>query len=92
MDSHAQWEIREFANAMYNLVKPLFPLACEAFEDYAVNSTKFSAQELVLLKRIINNDRWLDVSIDFRSDKGIASHFGISQRELSEFTKKLGLE
>jgi len=92
MDSHAQWEIREFANAMYNLVKPLFPLACEAFEDYAVNSTKFSAQELVLLKRIISNDRWLDVSTDFRSDKGIASHFGISQRELSEFTKKLGLE
>jgi thymidylate synthase (FAD) len=92
MDPHAQWEIREFANAMYNLAKPLFPETCAAFEDYAVNSVKFSAQEMVMLKQILNRERWYDIETDFRTPKGVASHFDISQRELTEFIKKLGLE
>ena len=32
-DSHAQWEIQEFARAIYALIKPLFPAACEAYEE-----------------------------------------------------------
>jgi thymidylate synthase (FAD) len=92
MDPHAQWEIREFAGAMYDLVKPLFPAACQAFEDYAVNSTKFSAQELTLLKRIINQERWFDLTTDFRSDDGISKTFGLSKRELTEFKNKLNLD
>jgi len=92
MDPHAQWEIREFAGAMYDLVKPLFPEACSAFEDYAVNSKKFSAQELTLLKRIINQERWFDLTTDFRSDDGIAKTFGLSKRELTEFKNKLNLD
>jgi thymidylate synthase ThyX len=92
MDPHAQWEIREFAGAMYDLVKPLFPAACGAFEDYAVNSVKFSAQEMIMLKQIVNRERWFDIEEDFRTPKGIASHFDISQRELTEFMKKLGLD
>ncbi len=34
MDSHAQLEIRLYANAMYEIVKQLYPLAVEAFDDY----------------------------------------------------------
>ena len=34
MDSHAQYEIRMYANAMYELIKPIVPLACTAFERY----------------------------------------------------------
>ncbi len=33
-DSHAQWEIRVFADAMLNLIKPIVPWAIEAWEDY----------------------------------------------------------
>lgn len=33
MDSHAQLEIRELAFAMYQLIKPLVPAACAAFEN-----------------------------------------------------------
>jgi len=91
MDSHAQWEIQEFAGAMYDLVKPLFPEVCQAFEDYQVNTVKFSAAEKVLLQRLLNKSAWLDLEEDFRDDKGIANHFGISQRELAEFKTKLGL-
>lgn len=88
MDSHAQWEIQEFARAMYELVKPLFPIACKAFEDYQVNSIKLSAQEVQLMRRLINSEAWLDLTEDFRSDGGIAKHFDLSERELNEFKKK----
>ena len=33
-DSHAQQEIQVFGNAMLNLIKPLVPVAVEAWEDY----------------------------------------------------------
>jgi len=88
MDSHAQWEIQEFARAMYDLARPLFPLACEAFEDYAVGSVKVSRLEVDLLKRLISNDKWLDLLEDFRDEDGIAKKFDISKRELDEFKSK----
>jgi thymidylate synthase (FAD) len=34
MDAHAQQEIRDYANAMYALVKPIVPIAAQAFLDY----------------------------------------------------------
>lgn len=39
MDSHAQLEIREYAQAIgENIVKPLFPVVWEAFEDYRMQA------------------------------------------------------
>lgn len=92
MDSHAQWEIQEFARAMYALAQPLFPEACQAFEDYQQNAVKFSAQEMSLIQRLISKDLWNNTQHDFRDDKGIANSFGMSQRELAEFKKKLNLD
>jgi len=38
MDSHAQYEIRQYATTIgEQIVKPLFPLVWEAFEDYRLN-------------------------------------------------------
>ncbi len=92
MDSHAQWEIQEFAKAMYALVRPLFPEACQAFEDYQQNAVKLSNQEVALMKKIINKERWFTLEDDYRDDKGIASAFGMSQREVAEFRKKFQLD
>jgi thymidylate synthase (FAD) len=88
MDSHAQWEIQEFARAMYELAKPYFPIACEAFEDYSVNAIKVSGPEVPLLKRLINKDVWLDLLEDFRDEDGIARKFDLSKREIDEFKSK----
>lgn len=33
LDSHAQWEIQEYAKAVYNIVKPLFPETIKAWEN-----------------------------------------------------------
>lgn len=80
MDSHAQWEIREYAGAMYELARPLFPEACAAFEDYAINSVKFSAKEFELLKSMLDSSKFDESAVD-----------GLSKRELTEFKSKLGL-
>lgn len=53
MDSHAQWEIRQYANAMYELIKPIVPVACEAFEDYVLQAKKFSRMEMKLIKNCL---------------------------------------
>ncbi len=51
MDEHAQWETRQFANAISYFLKALFPNAWEAFEDYRLKSLSFSNGELQLIKR-----------------------------------------
>jgi len=92
MDPHAQWEIREFAGAMYDLVKPLFPEACSAFEDYAVNSVKLSAGEYDLVKNLISQDKWVTLIAKYGNDeKALGLDAGLGVRELKEFKEKLGL-
>lgn len=54
MDSHAQWEIREFATTIgHNIVKPLFPLAWEAFEDYRLGAIHLSRLELEVMQALM---------------------------------------
>ena len=88
MDPHAQWEIQEYAGEMYKLVKPLFPHACEAFEDYQINSVKVSGSEFPLLRRLISRNAWLDMLEDYRDEENLAKHFGLSTRELNDFKNK----
>lgn len=54
MDSHAQLEIREYATAIgEEIVKPLFPLAWEAFQDYRLNGMFFSRLDLNAIQRLM---------------------------------------
>jgi thymidylate synthase (FAD) len=76
-DSHAQQEIQDFANAMYALAKPHFPLAAEAFEDYLFNSMTLSAMEITALKDMLNGT--------FETN---AEHYGMLKREFTEFTAR----
>lgn len=46
----AQKEIRDLAEAMYELVKPKFPIACGAFEKFWLNSINLSAEEVNIIK------------------------------------------
>ncbi len=46
MDPHAQIEIQDYANAMYELIKPIVPVACEAFEDYRLNAMHLTGLEI----------------------------------------------
>jgi thymidylate synthase (FAD) len=50
MDSHAQQEIRDYANAMFALIQPIVPIAAEAFLDYRLQSLNLSRLEVEALR------------------------------------------
>ncbi|HTM54156.1 MAG TPA: FAD-dependent thymidylate synthase [Pirellulales bacterium] len=54
MDSHAQWEIREYAATIgREIVQPLFPLVWEAFVDYRLEGMFLTRLEREVLARLI---------------------------------------
>jgi len=66
MDSHAQQEIRDYANAMFELIRPIVPITCQAFLDYKFNAITLTALEIDAIKtgelKTTNkreNDEWL---------------------------------
>lgn len=50
MDPHAQIEIRDFATAMYDLIRPIVPVTCEAFEDYRTGSMHLTRLEVEAIR------------------------------------------
>ena len=50
-DSHAQYEIRVFSDAMAHYVKEKAPFAWEAYQDYVVHGMRFSKIEKGLLEK-----------------------------------------
>ena len=55
MDSHAQWEIRQYATTIgQEIVKPLFPAVWEAFEDYRLHSLSLSQREQQTLTQLLS--------------------------------------
>ncbi len=50
MDPHAQIEIQAFAHAMYELIKPIMPVSCEAFQDYRLQSVHLTRLEIEALR------------------------------------------
>ncbi|MCX7908769.1 MAG: FAD-dependent thymidylate synthase [Ignavibacteria bacterium] len=76
----AQFEIREYAKIIAQIVKHTCPIAYEAFEDYRLNSITFSAKELKILSSMIQNkiptiEEMLEI--------------GLSKREIEEFLIKI---
>jgi len=90
LDPHAQWEIRELARIMYDFVKPIFPISCEAFEDYQLNARNFSAKEMEILSRIFSENQFAKEYVD-SYDEGGPNAAHLSKRELTEFRQKLNL-
>lgn len=46
----AQREIRDLSEAIYSILKDLFPLCCDVFEEHTLNSETFSKTEMNVLK------------------------------------------
>ena len=88
-DSHAQREIQDYANAMYELVKPHFPLCCEAFEDYVKNSIAFSRQEMDVIRKLLE---YVDTkcALAGMSIKDGTLERKLGKRERTEFLEKIG--
>ncbi len=53
MDAHAQQEIRDYATAIgENIVKPLFPIVWEAFQDYRMQAMFLTRLDLGVIARL----------------------------------------
>lgn len=56
-DSHAQYEIREYANIMLNMVQKWVPHAYSAFEKYRMGGKEFSRDEIAIIKKLIKGNQ-----------------------------------
>ena len=88
-DSHAQREIQDYANAMYELVKPHFPMCCEAFEDYVKNSVTFSRQERDVIRKLLEYADTKAALAGMSIKAGTLEH-QLGKRERTEFLEKIG--
>ncbi len=80
MDSHAQQEIRVYADVMADMVKTVCPMAYEAFVDYRINAAYFSGPELAALQPLLTS---VTPSMDDLTEQGL------SKREARELLEKL---
>lgn len=87
MDAHAQYEIRVYANAIYELIKPIVPISCEAFEDYVLNAVTFSKEEISLLQAFLNKEE-IKETLKLSKEEFDTR---LSKREIDEFKQKLGI-
>jgi len=77
-DSHAQYEIRAYAQAMTETLKKWVPITFEAFMDYRVGAMELSAKGKVVIQKMIKGE-----PCDFESSK-------LSKREWNELMRSFG--
>lgn len=82
MEDHAQKEIRDLATQIYERIKPIVPVTCEAFEDFRLGAMTLSRLEVALLKDMIKDP----MSASWRALAGRGEN-----QEFQEKLKTLGL-
>ncbi|MGI6369583.1 MAG: FAD-dependent thymidylate synthase [Ignavibacteria bacterium] len=80
LDSHAQLEIRLYAEVIAEILKEKVPLAYEAFEDYILEAVNFSKKEQIALSKFCSN---FDLNDETLLD------LGLDKREITEFRNKI---
>ena len=79
-DSHAQYEIRVYADIMLDTLKKWVPITFDAFMDYRVGGTEVSAKGKMIIQKLIKGEK---VDID---------QSGLSKREWNELMVALDLK
>lgn len=99
MDTHAQLEIRSYANVIGNeIVAKWVPAAWSAWQTYVFNAVTFSQKEMAIIRNIIgisNEDieflggyKLIDSTIN---NKEYLLNSGLNKREVEAFRKKLNI-
>jgi len=79
-DSHAQYEIRAYADVMINSLKRWAPITFEAFMDYRVGGMELSAKGKVVIQKMLKGDK-----CDFENSN-------LSKREWNELMESFGFK
>jgi thymidylate synthase (FAD) len=77
-DSHAQYEIRVYADAMLVMTEAWVPIAAAAFRDYRLGAVTLSAQMVAVLKRMLAGEAVTQETS------------GLNRREWVEFAAQFG--
>ncbi len=56
-DSHAQYEIRAYADVIMDILQKWVPFSYEAFSDYRIGAVNVSAKGIDVIKRLINGEK-----------------------------------
>jgi thymidylate synthase (FAD) len=83
---HAQKEIADLADAIYDLIKPVIPKTCAAFEKYILKSISLSSVEVDILRKFIADESNSDKLRAMINDSA-----GLRPNQKTKFMKKLGL-
>jgi thymidylate synthase (FAD) len=68
MASNAQWEIRQYANAVAEIVKSIYPRTYALFEEHTLHGVSLSRSEIEQLRRALDSD---EVSTKLATKLGI---------------------
>lgn len=82
LDPHAQWECRQYAEAIAKIVQDWCPIIWEAFVDYRLEAVTFSREEAQFIRATVQRDP--------PDEASLLSHTNLSKREIAEFLAKLG--
>lgn len=77
-DSHAQYEIRAYADIMLDIAKKWVPFATEAFEDYRMDGTHLSGTGKDVIRRLIEGENVTQ------------ENSGLTKREWDELKESVG--
>jgi len=81
-DSHAQYEIRAYADTILDIVEDWVPMATRAFYDYRMNAVTLSGPAIAMLR-----ERLKKAEVDMPSQEESC----LGKREYAEVMKSLGL-
>lgn len=84
-DSHAQYEIRVYADALIDIIRPIVPIAVEAYEEYVLKSLTLTQKDQQAISKLLQNVAYL------RAPEIITKADGVfdNEREKQEFLQKL---
>jgi len=81
LDPHAQWECRQYAEAIAKIVQDWCPIIWEAFVDYRLEAVTFSREEAQFIRATVQRDP--------PDEASLLAHTNLSKREVAEFLAKL---
>jgi thymidylate synthase (FAD) len=92
MDAHAQYEIRAYADTMFGIARRVAPAACEAFEDYVLQSVRLAGPEARALQAALGLSGHAGESRDVPVPDALreaAEAEGITEKGLGRLVRKL---
>lgn len=77
LDNHAQKEIRDYAEAIFQFIKPIVPITIDAWEERVRYAVTFSRKEINFIRKLFNEN------------PGLLETTGFSKRDMRIFQEKL---